>query len=189
MGKYEIVVIGCSAGGLGALEKILSSLDRKLEIPIAIVQHMSPDSGDSVLKLLDRYSKIDVCEPLDKDLIVGPRIYLAPAGYHLMVESDKSFSINMGPKENYSRPSIDVLFDTAAEVYQEKVLGIILTGANRDGTRGIKAIKEFGGTTIAQDPKEAQIATMPKSAIDSGCVDYILNLNEIGRFINNVLKE
>lgn len=189
MGKFDIVVIGTSAGGLSALESILKTLNGGLNAPIAIVQHLSPDSGDSILNLLNSYTSMDVTEPVDKELLLKDRIYLAPPDYHLMIESDRSFCVNMGPKENYCRPSIDALFETAAEVYLNKTLGILLTGANKDGTNGLKTIKKFGGITIAQDPKEAQIATMPQSAIEEGVVDYIFTLDEIGSMLNRVLKE
>lgn len=187
--KFSIVVIGASAGGLSALEVILRKLDKDIKTPIVIVQHLSADSGDSILKLLKKYSAVELTEPNDKELILDNHIYLAPPGYHLMIESDRTFSLYIGPKENYSIPAIDVLFDTAAEVYQDKTLGIILTGANTDGTKGMKVIKDFGGLTIAQDPSEAQVDRMPASAIDSGVVDYVLTLNKIGDILNRVLKE
>lgn len=189
MGSFDIVVMGCSAGGLSALEAILSRLKNPIETPIVIVQHLSPDSGDSILKLLNKYSDVEVYEPTDKELVEGGKIYLAPPDYHLMIESDRTFCLNMGPKENYSRPSIDVLFETAAEVYQDRCLAILLTGANRDGARGMAVIKDFNGVTIAQDPLEAQVPIMPKSAIKAGVVDYTFTLDKIGDRLNEVLKE
>ncbi len=187
MRRFNIAVIGASAGGLSALEAILKVLDKDLSTPIIIVQHLSPDGGDAILKLLKKYSLIELSEPTDKELLENNHIYLAPPDYHLMIEDDHSISVYMGPKENYCRPAIDVLFETAAEVFLDKTLGILLTGANRDGTRGLRVIKDFSGVTVAQDPKEAQIAVMPQSAIDNGAVDHILTLEQIGKMLNRVL--
>ncbi len=189
MSKFEVVVIGSSAGGLSALERILERLNPNLVVPIIICQHMASDTGDAMLQLLKKHSVIDMNEPLDKEEVKGNKVYLAPADYHLAIESDKTFSLTQGPRINYSRPSIDVLFETSAEAFLDKTLGIILTGANSDGTNGFKAIKEFGGTTIAQDPVEAMVATMPRSAINAGLADYILTLDEIANFINMNLGE
>ena len=184
MKGFEVIVIGASAGGLSALKKILRGLDSKLSTPIVIVQHISSDVGDSILKLLKKNSGIECSEPIDKEKIEDNHIYLAPPDYHLLIEQGFYFSIYMGPKENYSRPSIDLLFETAAENSPGNVLGILLTGANSDGTKGLGVIKELGGVTIAQDPAEAEIPIMPESSINAGVVDYILSLDEIVDFIN-----
>lgn len=189
MREFDIVVLGASAGGLTAIESILMALDKTIEVPIVIVQHLSPDSGDSILTLLKKYSPIEFIEPLDKYNVMDKHIYIAPAGYHLSIERDKTFSISLDPKVNYCRPAIDVLFESAAEVYFDRTLGILLTGANNDGTNGFKSIKRFNGTTIAQDPKEAQIRVMPETAINAGYVDYVFNLEHIGIMLNKVLKE
>lgn len=189
MAKYDIVVIGASAGGLDAFRKILSKLDENIKTPIVIVQHMGADSRDSILNLFKKYSTIPIVEPLDKDYILENKIYLAPADYHIIIEHDKSISLNLGPKENFCRPSIDVLFETAAETYFEKTLGIILTGANNDGAKGCRRIKECSGYVIAQDPNESTISIMPQSAIDTGCVDKILTVEEIVVILNSELKE
>ncbi|MGL1891077.1 MAG: chemotaxis protein CheB [Spirochaetaceae bacterium] len=189
MDDFDIVVIGASAGGLSALESILMNINRYIKVPIVIVQHLSANSGDSLVTLLKKYSVIELSEPIDKEFIMDNHVYLAPADYHVMIEKDRSISLSLDPKVNYCRPAIDVLFETAAEVYYEKTLGILLTGANCDGTNGFKVIKKFKGTTIAQNPEEAQIATMPESAINAGYVDFVLNLKEISIMLNRVLKE
>ena len=187
--SYDIVVIGASAGGLYALEELLGILRDKIKVPIVIVQHISADSGDSLLKIVKNFSTIRVVEPIDKESIDRNQIYLASPDYHLMVERDKTFSLYMGPKENFCRPAIDLLFETAAEVFLERTIGIILTGANNDGTKGIKSIKDFLGLTIAQSPLEAQVSIMPQSAINSGSIDHILTINEIGNLLIELLKE
>lgn len=189
MREFDIVVLGASAGGLSAIENILLALDEDIKVPIVIVQHLSEDSGDAIFNLLKKYSPIEFVEPLDKCKIIDKHIYIAPAGYHLSIEEDKTFSLTQDPKVNYCRPAIDVLFETAAEVYFERTLGVLLTGANSDGTQGFRLIKKFKGTTIAQDPEEAQIRVMPESAIKAGYVDYVLNLNKIGIMLNKTLKE
>lgn len=186
MSPFDIVVIGTSAGGLAALQIILSNINKDFKAPIVIVQHLSPDSRDSILNLLRKYSVIELTEPIDKEKIQENHIYLAPPDYHLMVESDRTFSLSLDPKVNYCRPSIDVLFETAAEVFFDKTLGIILTGANKDGTCGCEAIKKFSGIIIAQDFNEAATPTMPKSVIDAGFADYILTLHEICVKLNKV---
>lgn len=188
MPQFDIVVIGASAGGLSALEVILRGLDTNIDVPIIIVQHLSPDSGDAIVNLLRKYSKIELTEPEDKEVLKGNHIYLAPADYHVMIENDKTVCLNLGPKENFCRPAIDVLFETAAEVYFEKTLGVILTGANKDGTRGCLSIKNFLGVVIVQEPAEALIPVMPLGIIESGAADYVLTLKEITRMLNKVLR-
>lgn len=189
MSQFDIVVIGASAGGLSALEIILQDLDENIKIPIVIVQHLSPDSGGAIVDLLRKYSKIPLSEPEDKEVLKGNHIYLAPADYHVMIEKNKSMSLIMGPKENFCRPAIDVLFETASEVFFEKTIGVILTGANKDGTKGCIAIKHFSGVVIAQKPTEATISIMPLGPIDAGVADYVLSLKEISVMLNRVLKE
>lgn len=189
MNPIDIVVIGTSAGGLAALGTILTNLDDSLVFPIVIVQHMSADTGDSILNLLKKYSTFELTQPIDKERVLGNHIYLAPPDYHLMIERDFTFSLTLDPKVNYCRPSIDVLFETAAEAYLDKTLGIVLTGANRDGTEGSLAIKKFSGVVIAQDPKEAKVSVMPTSVINSGAVDHILTLKDICSMLNRIHKE
>lgn len=189
MRRPEVVVIGASAGGLAALEKILESLSPEIITPILICQHLGPDSGDSVMKLLKKHSVIELLEPNDKELILDSHIYIAPANYHMVVEVDRSISVTIGPKVNYCRPSIDVLFDSASEAFLGKTLGILLTGANSDGSEGFKSIKSAGGVTIAQDPEDAEVETMPMSAIKRGLVDIILPLDKIIELLNRVLVE
>lgn len=188
MDDFDVVVIGTSAGGLSALESILSRLDNSISVPFIIVQHLSPDSGDSITNILRKYSVIGLTEPVDKETIESNHVYLAPADYHIMVEKDRTISLNLGPKENFCRPAIDILFETAAEVYLDRTLGIVLTGANIDGTKGSLAIKRLMGKVIVQQPAEALISVMPQSVINSGAADYILTLNEIVDMLNRVLR-
>lgn len=124
-----------------------------------------------------------VSQANEKEYIVSGHVYIAPPGYHLLIEHDLSFSLTSDEPVNYSRPSIDVLFQSAAEVFGKRAVGVVLTGANRDGTNGIISIKEMGGITIAEDPREAAFPYMPGSAIASGKVDHVMSLEKIVRFI------
>lgn len=177
--KYQAIVIGASAGGLAAFKQIIPALPAGFSIPIIAVQHISADSDNYVVTFLNNLSKIMVKEADEKESIKGGTVYFSVPNYHLLIERDKTFTFTTDQKVNYSRPSIDVLFETAADAYGAQLIGIILTGANHDGTAGLMAIKKAGGLTIAQDPNEAETAFMPKSAIKTVKPDYILSLNNI----------
>lgn len=177
--KYQAIVIGASAGGLAAFKQIIPALPASFSIPIIVVQHISADSDNYVVTFLNDLSKIMVKEADEKESIKGGTVYFSVPNYHLLIERDKTFTLTTDKKVNYSRPSIDVLFETAADAYGAQLIGIILTGANHDGTAGLMAIKKTGGLTIAQDPDEAEAAVMPKSAIKTVKPDYILSLNNI----------
>jgi two-component system chemotaxis response regulator CheB len=177
--KYEAIVIGCSAGGLFALLEILSSLPEYFILPIVIVQHRSKEEPTLLEEVLSHKCRIRIRQAEEKEPIEAGVVYFAPPDYHLLIEEDRTFSLSFEPPVNFSRPSIDILFETAAAVFRKKLLGIILTGASRDGTEGIKSIRQAKGTTIAQDPATAHYPFMPQSAIDTGCVQHILDLNGI----------
>lgn len=185
--SYEAIVMGVSAGGLAALTAILPGLSKKMTQPVIIVQHLSPNSDDFLAIHFDKLCSLRVKEAEDKMPIKNRTLYFAPANYHLLVEQDKSFALSTAERVQYSRPAIDVLFETAAEVYQDRLMGIILTGANCDGTHGIKQIKAMKGFTIAQSPRTAEADAMPRSAIDAG-VDAIVDLEEIAPFINQMMS-
>jgi len=176
---YEAIVIGTSSGGMNALKFLFSALPVDFSIPIIIVQHISPRSDNQWIKLLNNNSKLYLKEADEKEKIEHGKVYIAPPNYHLMIERNKTFSLTIDERVNYSRPSIDVLFESAAEAYKNKLIGVILTGSNNDGTKGIKRIKEYGGLTIAQDPETAESAYMPASAIAAIQPDYILALENI----------
>ncbi len=181
--KYEAIVIGVSAGGMKALNTILRRLPSDFALSIIIVQHVHPDSDAFTVKFLNDRCSLTVKQADEKELILPGVIYIAPPNYHLLVEEDKTFSLSTDKHIYYARPSIDVLFETAADVFNEKLIGIILTGANEDGSQGLRKIKESGGLTIVQDPDTAEVDTMPKAAIASTKIDYILPLEKIGHFI------
>jgi two-component system chemotaxis response regulator CheB len=176
---YEAVVVGASAGGLSALQAILALLPADFRMPILIVQHRWPTQDDLIAFTLNECCRLKVKEADQNEFVQRGHVYIAPANYHLLVERDRSLSLSIDEKVCYSRPSIDVLFETAADVYRAALIGVLLTGANHDGTAGLRKIKQRGGLTIAQDPATAEVATMPHSAIQKQVVDKVLSLGEI----------
>ncbi len=183
---YEIVVIGCSMGGMKALQEIFEFLPEEFPLPMVIVQHRYRTSNDSLPSFFRRHSKLDVVDADDKQWIQRGTVYLAPADYHLLIERNKDrgeLSLSVDARVEYSRPSIDVLFESAANAYGSSVIGVVLTGANADGARGAAAIKRRGGFVIVQDPKSAESPAMPEAAIAATRVDRILPLERIGPFL------
>ncbi len=183
-GKFQAVVIGASAGGIAALEKVLSKLKNNCTLSILIVQHISADGGRYLVEHFGSSCDLPVQEAEDKEKIEPGTIYFAPANYHLLVEREKTMALSIDAKVNYSRPAIDVLFTTAAEAYGQKLVGVVLTGANADGAAGLARIKDMGGLTVVQSPESAEVATMPQAAIDSTAVEHILDISEIGLFLD-----
>lgn len=183
--QYEAVAIGASAGGVDALRMILSGLPHDFYPATIIVQHLPPASDEFLPQFLNKECLLPVMEADEKIKIRHNSVYIAPSNYHLLVEEDRTFSLSVTEKINYARPSIDVLFETAAFAYGSALIGVILTGANKDGVQGLKKIKESGGLTIVQDPKTAQISTMPQKAISAFNVDYILPLQKIASFLSD----
>lgn len=182
---FQLVVIGCSLGGMSALQMILESLPASFRPPIAIVQHRYRTSSEALPSFLRRHSKLSVVDADDKQWIKPGHVYLAPANYHLLVENGE-LSLSVDELVAYSRPSVDVLFESAAEAYQDRVVGIVLTGSNSDGAKGAAAIKKRGGFLIVQDPSTAEAPSMPQAAIDAARVDRILPLERIGPFLTEL---
>jgi two-component system chemotaxis response regulator CheB len=180
----ELAVIGASWGGLQALTTVLSSLVREdLRASVVIAQHRSPDSAEGVLpQLLGYSSTVPVREAGDKEPIEPATIYVAPPDYHLLIE-ERHFALATDARVQFARPSIDVLFETAAEAYRDRALGVILTGANADGAAGLRAIHERGGLTVVQDPATAEKSAMPAAALAATAVDAVLPLEEIGQYL------
>ena len=177
---YSAVVLGSSTGGLDALSTILSGLPGDFPVPLIIVQHLFRDSDDRLPRLLDKKCDIQVKQADEKESPLPGIAYFAPPNYHLLLEEDRTFSLSVDERVNYSRPSIDVLFESAAEVYGSELIGVILTGANSDGSRGLKKIKEYGGFALVQDPLTAQAGLMPRSALEIVQVDQVVGLERIG---------
>ena len=180
--RYELVVIGCSMGGMHALQIIFSALPKEFPLPIAVVQHRFRTSNEGLPEYLRRHTKLQVVDTIDKEWIKAGTVYLAPANYHLLVERGE-LSLSVDEAVAYSRPSIDVLFESAAVAYGSGVIAVVLTGANADGARGASRVKSRGGFVIVQDPATAESPAMPRAAIESARVDRILPLDRIGSLL------
>ncbi len=181
--NYRAVVVGVSAGGLDALSRIVPGLPEGFPLPVIVAPHRHPDSDDFLAVHLDQISPLRVKEADDKEPIRPGTVYLAPAGYHLLVERDATLSLSVDERIHYCRPSIDVLFESAADVYEETLIGVVLTGANSDGSAGLKHVRQRGGLAVVQDPVTAQVAHMPLEAIAATTVDRILSAEGIAPFL------
>lgn len=161
------------------MQILLPGFPVDFSIPIVVVQHISPETDGYFIRHLNSVSQIKVREAVEKQKALPGRVYFAPPNYHLLIEEDGSFSLSVGERVNFARPSIDVLFESAACAWCPGLIGIILTGANNDGALGLKKIKEMGGYTIVQDPATAEVDSMPKAAIAKSRIDKILPLHQI----------
>lgn len=175
---FELVTVGCSWGGLAAVGCVFDLLPATLPAAVVIAQHRGP-APSALAELIGRNSSWTVTEAEDKEPIVPGRAYLAPAAYHLLVEPGR-LALSTEAPVRYSRPSIDVLFETAADAYGEKVVAVVLTGANDDGAAGVVKIAERGGTVLVQDPETAERAEMPRAAIATGVPLTVVPLEGMG---------
>ena len=179
----KAVVIGASAGGVEALLTIFAGLKSGYRLPIIVVLHLPDERRSQLAEVFAQRVALPVREVQDKQPIVPGTLYFAAPGYHVSVEHDLSLSLSQEEPVHYSRPAIDYLFESAADVYQQRLAAILLTGANQDGARGLSQVKQSGGLTIIQDPDEAQVATMPRAALELFQPDCILPLSGIGRLL------
>lgn len=176
---YGAVVAGASMGGVEALQVLLGALPAAFPLPILLAHHISPEAGADLARLFGAHSALRVKEAEEEEETAPGTVYLAPANYHLLVERDGRLALSVDPPVNFSRPSLDVLFESAADVFGPALIGLILTGASSDGSRGLKKIKDKGGLAIVQDPATAQVQCMPRSALAAVKADYTLPLGEI----------
>jgi two-component system chemotaxis response regulator CheB len=181
--SIEAIVIGASAGGVEALLTLLSPLREGFALPIIVVLHLPDERRSLLAEVFARRVSMPVREASDKTRIEAGTLYFATPGYHLSVEHDRSFSLSLEDRVHHSRPAIDYLFESAADAYGSSLAAVLLTGANRDGARGLSHVKGRGGMTIVQDPNEAQVATMPQAALDIHEPDHILPICGIGRLL------
>jgi len=184
----KAIAIGASFGGIEAIKSILLQLPGNTGVSVFIVLHIGNHSINSFVRYLNLNSPFRVTEANDKKEIVANTVYFAPPNYHLQVEDKTQLSLSTDEKINFSRPSIDVLFETAAWAYKDELLGILLTGSNSDGAEGLKKIKESGGTTIVQNPETAIARVMPASAIRLSPPDFILDLEAIPLKVTELIK-
>lgn len=175
---YDLVVVGASLGGLHAISSLLAALPPGFAAPLVIVQHRVRDGDDTLRLVLDRAGALPVVEARDKQALLPGAVYLAPADYHLLVEA-QALALSTDPPVHYARPAIDVLFESAADAYGARLLGLLLTGASADGALGLAAIKARGGCAVVQDPADAECRVMPEAALAATEVDYVLPLAAI----------
>jgi two-component system, chemotaxis family, protein-glutamate methylesterase/glutaminase len=185
-GSHRLIIIGGSSGSLEALLKMLPSIDKKFSIPIVIILHRSSSTDNGLTELLLTKTVLHIKEADEKDRLRPGWIYLAPADYHLLLEEDGTLSLDASEKINYSRPSIDVSFISAAEVYKEGLTAVLLSGANSDGANGMKTVKQFGGRTVVQDPLEAVVSYMPEQALLLSPADEVLTVVNIAKLLNEI---
>lgn len=183
MNGVEAVVIGASAGGVAALLQVLGGLPEGFAIPVLCVLHLPDERHSQLASVLQRRIHRPVREARDKEGIAPGLIYVAGPGYHLSVERDLSLSLSQEEPVHFSRPAIDFLFQSAADAYGAGLLGVLLTGANEDGAQGLLQIKNSGGRTVVQDPRDAQVALMPEAALALQQPDHILSLSGIGHLL------
>jgi len=179
---YELICIGASWGGLEAVSRVLSDISDDVDQPIVLAQHRHPDFEGTLAELLRLRIARPVLDVEDKMPIEPRHVYIAPPDYHLLVQRG-SFALSVDARVQYARPSIDVLFESAAYAYGPALIGVVLTGANEDGAAGLALIKQRGGVAVIQDPAEAARRTMPDAAISATAADAILPLEEIGKFL------
>jgi two-component system chemotaxis response regulator CheB len=177
--RFDLIVVGSSWGGLAALRDLFAGLPRTFRTPIAIAQHRAPESlQDAFVDLLGSFAPVPVIEASDKQPIEPGCIYVAPPDYHLLVQ-DGSFALTIDERVNFARPSIDELFETACDSYGDRVVGVVLTGANEDGAAGLARIVARGGVAIVQDPEGAERPEMPQAALDAVPEARVLPLGAI----------
>lgn len=184
--RVKAVAIGASAGAVQALLAILPALPARFPLPVLVVVHVPPDRDNALAPLLQAKCKLTVKEAEDKEPIEGGAIYLAPSDYHLLVEADRTLSLSTDELVNYSRPSIDVLFESAADAYGAELLGVILTGANHDGAAGLKAVRDAGGRTIVEDPAGAYATAMPLAALQACPSAITMNIDAIASYLSSL---
>jgi two-component system chemotaxis response regulator CheB len=176
--SYSVVAIGTSWGGLAALTRLLGGLPADFAIPVVVVQHRSNDSERLLSQLLQDATDLRVCEIEDKDELASGTVHLAPANYHVLIE-EGYLSLTVEEPVRFSRPSIDVMLASAADTYRSAAIGVVLTGANEDGARGLAHIVKRGGHALVQDPKTAEIPIMPEAAIRAVPTAEVLPLNKV----------
>ena len=187
--SYKAVVIGGSAGSFQGVVKILSQLPKGFPLPIIMCLHRLKHVRNGFVEALSIKSIVQVTEPYDKENIKKGGVYLAPANYHMSVELGNYFALSTEEMVNNSRPAIDITLGTTAYVYRDKLIGILLSGANRDGALGMKHIHEKGGMTIVQEPSECMIDTMPKAALAVTKIDHVMKVDQIVEFFKELDKQ
>jgi len=184
--KYKAIVIGGSAGSFQGITRILAQLPKDFPLPIIMCLHRLKHVRNGFVEALSIKSVTSVTEPYDKEQIKKDHVYLAPSNYHMSIELGNYFCLSTEEMINNSRPAIDITLSSTAYAYRDKTIGILLSGANKDGALGMKHIKDKGGLTIVQEPSECMIDTMPNAALAVTKIDYVLKIDEIVSFLNEL---
>ena len=183
--ELRVIGIGASAGGINSLIELLSSVPKSLPACFVVVLHLSPDHKSYLAEILGRYAKMRVKEAENQDLLQAGVVYIAPPNSHVTVVNNR-LRLGLEPPLHMHRPSIDILFESIADAFKERGIGIILSGAGRDGSDGLRLLKAVGASTMVQDPHEASFSSMPTHGIDTGCVDYIVPVRDIAARLSNL---
>ncbi|HEY6253367.1 MAG TPA: chemotaxis protein CheB [Candidatus Angelobacter sp.] len=183
--RYDVVALGASAGGLNALSQVLKALSKSFPSSIVVVQHVAPGHKSWMADLLSRSTQLKVKQAEHGEIMLPGTVYIAPPDEHLLVGPGK-VQLAHSQLVHFSRPSIDLLFESVAGTYGSRSVGVVLSGSGRDGSAGIRTIKESGGVTIAQMPEKAEFRHMPEAAIETGCIDFILPLEKIGHKLTEI---
>lgn len=184
--NIKAIVIGGSAGSFQVVTSILSNLPKNFKIPIILCLHRLKHVRGGFVEALSIKTNIEIVEPQDKQNVKPGKAYLAPANYHLSVELGYTFALSTEEMVSFSRPAIDVTMESCGFVYKHKMVGIILSGANKDGAYGLKKVSDYGGLTIVQDPNESRVQTMPKASMELTDVNYVYSTNQIIQFLNSL---
>jgi two-component system chemotaxis response regulator CheB len=185
--SFDVVLIGTSTGGLKALQHVLISLPPEFPLPVVIVQHRGKAADNGLCEYFAEFCNMPISEPEDKEPLLPGHIYLAPRDYHLLIENG-SFALSTDAPEAFARPSIDALFESAADEFHQRAIAVILTGANRDGARGLSTIKNRGGLTIVEDPASAACGELPAAAIERTNPDWIVPLHGIAPLLMKLIE-
>ncbi|GLI39982.1 chemotaxis protein CheB [Geobacter hydrogenophilus] len=187
--KFRAVVVGVSSGGVEALKQVIGSLPGDFPLPVMVVAHISPEADNGLALLLDDLCAIRVKEADELEKAAAGTVFLAPPNYHLQVEKDATLSLSVDPPVRFARPSVDVLFEAAADAFGPALIGVVMTGAGCDGSEGLRRIKEAGGIAVVQDPAGAVADAMPRSAIEAVVPDYIVPLERIAPLLVRLATE
>lgn len=182
----KILLLGGSAGGFGVILNLLKSIPKNFQIPILVIVHRNPKFESNFEQVLKKNYALQIKSAEDKEQIQGGKVYFAPPGYHLLIEPDFKLALDNSEPVQFSRPSIDVTFESASEVYKENCIAILFSGANQDGAKGLLAIKNRGGICIVQHPDSAEVPTMPQAAIDLHAQHHIYTTEEIAKYIDQL---
>lgn len=184
---HKAIVIGGSAGSIPVIIKLLNALPANFQTPLIVCLHRTKNESAGMLHVFSQNCKLKIIEPDDKEELRNGGIYLAPSNYHLLIEKDRTINLSTDIPVNYSRPCIDLTFETASVAFKKNLTGILLTGANSDGALGMQAIYKNGGMTIVQDPAQCAAAAMPLAALKLNCVNYIMTIEQIILYLGDHL--